>query len=77
MPVVPMIFVSHCSYMLCLNEPSSLSDHIVEEEGEFIAYKMTRTLVANPVSHEGLIVKKLFVDGKTYSGTISIHVCSA
>ncbi len=52
-------------------EPS-LSNHIVEEEGEFIAYKMSRTLVHNPISHEGLVVKKLFVDGKTYTGTKSI-----
>ncbi len=33
------------------------------------AYKMTRTLVANPFSYEGLIVNKVFADGKTYSGT--------
>jgi hypothetical protein len=58
--------------MFCLTEPSSLSDHIIEEERELIAYKiMTRLLVANPVSCEGLIVKKIFVDGKAYSGTNS------
>ena len=49
-----------------------LSNHIVEDEGEFIAYKMTRTLVINPMAYEGLIVKKIFSDGKTYSGTISL-----
>ena len=44
----------------------------MEDEGEFIAYKMTRTLVINPTSYEGLIVKKIFSDGKTYRGTISL-----
>jgi hypothetical protein len=47
------------------------SNHIVEAEGEFVAYKMVRTLVAHPLSYVGLRVEKQFQNGLTYKGTIT------
>ena len=47
------------------------SNHRVQEEGEFIAYKMTRTLVQYPESYVTLNVKKKFENGNVYAGTIN------
>ena len=47
------------------------SNHRVEEDGEFTAYKMSRTLVQNPESYEGLCVKKKFHNGQVYEGKIT------
>ncbi len=44
-------FVYFTSYFIC-------SNHMVQEEGEFIAYKMTRTLVQYPESYVTLNVTK-------------------
>jgi hypothetical protein len=45
------------------------SKHIVEAEGEFVAYKMVRTLVTHPLSYVGLGVEKQFQNGLIYKGT--------
>ena len=45
------------------------SNHTVEEEGGFIAYKMSRTLVNDPLSYCGKDVTKKF-DGDPYKGKI-------
>lgn len=47
------------------------SKYIVEAEGQFVAYKMVRTLVTHPLSYVGLRVEKEFQNGLTYKGTIS------
>ena len=47
------------------------SNHRVQEDGEFIAYKMTRTLVQYPESYVTLNVKKNFENGNVYAGTIN------
>ena len=44
-------------------------NHRVEEEGEFVAYKMTRTLVERPRGYVGVAVQKKF-DGTIYQGDI-------
>jgi hypothetical protein len=44
-------------------------NHRVEEEGEFVAYKMTRTLVERPRGHVGVAVQNKF-DGTIYQGDI-------
>ena len=45
------------------------SNHNIDEPGEFIAYKMSRTLVKDPLSYCGTVVSKLF-DGQPYKGKI-------
>jgi hypothetical protein len=44
-------------------------NHRAEEEGEFVAYKMTRTLVERPREYIGVTVQKKF-DGTIYHGGI-------
>ena len=41
------------------------------QEGEFVAYKMCRTLVTNPTSYVGLSVEKTFDNGLVYKGNIT------
>ena len=47
------------------------SSHVVNEPGEFTAYKMSRTYVPNPSSYVGNRVERLFSEtGLRYSGVI-------
>ena len=46
------------------------SSYSVHEEGEFVAYKMVRTLVQKPESYIGLAVSRKFDDGVVYKGKI-------
>jgi hypothetical protein len=48
-----------------------ISNYIVQAEGEFLAYKMLRTLVSNPLSYVRLSVAKQIHNGITYNGIIS------
>jgi hypothetical protein len=49
-------------------------NHSVEEDGEFFAYKMCRTLVNNPKSYVGLAVKRFFRENETwYEGKIAAY----
>ena len=51
--------------------PPRCSQHRVNEEGEFMAYKMCRTLVPKPNSYIGLPAKRFFSEtGRWYEGEI-------
>ena len=49
-------------------------NHRVVEDGQFVAYKMCRTLVNNPEAYVGLDVKRLFKEDNTwYNGKVAAY----
>ena len=70
--VTSILFFINFTHVLCyFHYLLHSSTHIVEEEGEFVAYKMCRTLVTNPTSYVGLSVEKTFDNGLVYKGSIT------
>ena len=56
--------------MCSVTKLSLNSNYSVHEAGEFVAYKMVRTLVQFPESYVGLAVSRKFKDGVVYDGKI-------